>query len=124
MSDKFHFTLLTKENQPRFNFHVNEKMDPRCPSFIEARNANSEYIIYYDRITINNGGIWNFTRVSDGAVVASGDLYAMLALLSLYENSRRATWAEDVARMKPYYLSSHAVESEKRLLKVFDGLAK
>jgi hypothetical protein len=75
-------------------------MDPRNPSVIEAREANSEYIVYNAQER-NCWSRWNFERVSDGAILASGGLQSMLALLKLFPNSRRASWAEDTLRMKP-----------------------
>lgn len=74
-------------------------MNPRNPSVIEAREANSEYIIYYSQIPKSE--IWQMERVSDGEIVASGSLEAMLSLLTLFPNSRRASWAEDMQRYKP-----------------------
>jgi hypothetical protein len=74
-------------------------MDPRNPNVIEARKANSEYIIYYAQMPYHER--WNFERVTDNEIIASGTLDAMLSLLTLYPNSRRASWAEDMQRYKP-----------------------
>lgn len=76
--------------------------DPRNPNVLQARELNSEYIVYY---VGNNAGRWQLERVFDGKIFGEGSLEAMLALLNLYPNSRRATWAEDMLRYKPFFLS-------------------
>lgn len=99
--------------QPAYRFVKNEKMDPRNPDVIQAREANSEYIVYYAQERGRKR--WNFERVSDKAILASGSLEAMLALLNLYPNSRRATWAEDTLRYIPYFMTQEAVDAQKRI---------
>lgn len=92
--------------------------DPRNPTVIEARNANSEYIVYYAQEKAKER--WNLERVSDGAVLASGCLESMLALLPLYPNSRRATWAEDMYRYTPFYLTKEANDFDIKLMEIFN----
>lgn len=106
--------------QPTYRFIENEKMDPRNPTVIEAREANSEYIVYYSQ----ERGLhrWNFERVCDKAIIASGSLQSMLALLPLYLNSRRATWAEDTLRYTPYFLRQEAADDQKRIDDAFNKL--
>ena len=81
-------------------------MDPRNPNVIEARTANSEYIVYYSQVAKTNQ--WDMERVSNKEIVACGSLEAMLSLIPLFPNSRRATWAEDMSRYKPFYLTHYA----------------
>lgn len=69
--------------------------DPRNPDVIQARELKSEYIVYYCG---GNSRRWKLERVSDGVVMAEGQLEAMLSLLTIYPNSRRSTWAEDQLR--------------------------
>lgn len=75
-------------------------MDPRNPSVLEARDANSEYIVYYSHLRPVKPE-WHFERVCDGAILHRGTLDEMLALLPQYPNSRRASWAEDTLRSPP-----------------------
>lgn len=74
-------------------------MDPRNPSVPEARDANSDYIVYYSQTP--GQSLWHMERVSDKAIMAEGSLEEMLDLLPQYPNSRRATWAEDMLRYTP-----------------------
>lgn len=75
-------------------------MDPRNPSVLDAREANSEYIVFYSQLRPVKDE-WHLERVSDGAVLHRGPLEEMLDLLPQYPNSRRATWAEDMERWIP-----------------------
>lgn len=74
-------------------------MDPRNPLSYEARDANSDYIVYYAQIPKQS--LWNMERVVDGVILASGSLEAMLSLLTIFPNSRRASLYEDMLRYTP-----------------------
>lgn len=112
--------MIKESKFTKYNVITNEVMDPRNPDVIQAREANSEYIVYYAQERGRKR--WNLERVSDKAILASGSLEAMLALLNLYPNSRRATWAEDTLRYIPYFMTQEAVDSQKRIEEAFDNL--
>lgn len=65
-----------------------------------AREHPSEYVIFF----ASDKRHWQLERMSDAAVVAWGTLEAMLALITLFPNCRRATWAEDTLRYRPNFL--------------------
>lgn len=113
--------MIRESKFTKYNVISNEVMDPRNPDVIQAREANSEYIVYYAQ----ERGLkrWNFERVSDKAIIASGCLEAMLALLNLYPNSRRATWAEDTLRYVPYFMRQEAADDQKRIEDALSKLA-
>lgn len=96
--------------------------DPRNPDVLQARELKSEYIVYYSRYPYSSE--WHLERVSDGTILAQGQLQAMLALLTLYPNSRRATWAEDMLRHVPYFLTKEATESDNRLFAILENIGK
>lgn len=60
-------------------------MDPRDPSILDARDAGSEYIVYYSQ---DEKRQWHFERVSDGEILHRGTLEEMLDLLPQYPKSR------------------------------------
>lgn len=71
-------------------------MNPRNPMPWEVRGLKSEYIVFYNNK--NQPGHWDMVRMTDDAVMASGSLNAMLDLLPMFPNSRRATLGEDFLR--------------------------
>lgn len=112
--------MIKERKLPTFDVLPSDPI--RNPSVLDARAANSEYIVYYAQEYRRER--WNLERVSDGAIVASGSLQSMLALLNLYPNSRRASWAEDMSRYKPFFLSQEAVDIQKRIEYVFDKISQ
>lgn len=74
--------------------------DLKNPSVFFARSHPSEYVIFFAPSKRH----WQLERMLDKVIVASGTLEAMLTLLPLFPNSRRASWAEDMLRFHPSFL--------------------
>ena len=69
------------------------------PMMVAERQV-APYIVFFAGLGPNGDGRWVVER-HDGEVVAEGSLEAMLALVPLFEGSRRATQAEDMLRFRP-----------------------
>jgi hypothetical protein len=81
--------------------------DPKNPSVLDARELDAlhapEFIVFYRQSGEGRPeGDWIMERLSDQAVVESGTLNDMLALIGTdkYSHARRATWAEDTLRYR------------------------
>ncbi len=93
--------------------------DPRNPDVIQARELKSDFIVYYCG---GNSGRWKLERVADGAVMAEGQLEAMLSLLTIYPNSRRSTWAEDFGKIDWASRQRQYAEEDARVFAVFEAI--
>lgn len=83
-------------------------MDPRDPSVPDTMEfdaacpgGKAQFIVFYTQKTKVRSSCWILERTSDKAMIDSGTLDAMLALLDKYPHARRANWAEDALRFRP-----------------------
>jgi hypothetical protein len=112
-------------------------IDPKNPSVLDARELDAQvrptawdrllgkkpaerFIVFYRQDTDD----WVMERASDGQAMESGTLDEMLAMIGTkYPNARRATWAEDMGRYRPFFLSAEAKIAQERVDDALDAVA-
>ena len=85
-----------------------KRVDPRDPSVPDTwefdaacPGGKAHFIVFYRQSSKDRPSCWILERTSDKAMIESGTLDEMLALLDKYPHARRASWAEDQLRFRP-----------------------